>query len=946
MTAKIRLFLLCCLFFPILLLAQRPIPGKITDYGTRPSSVVDTFGRDSLKVSIDKTLNVSKDALDEPVDYEAKDSIIFDNANNLVHLYGNASIKYQTIEVKAAYIVLNVKDNIATAESRKDSTGRLRGIPDFKDKEQTFKAQRMRYNFKNKKGIIYDVQTKQENLYVLGEKTKYVSAKDTTQNDVIYSKNAILTTCSDPHPHFGIRANKMKVIANKMVIVGASNLEIGGVPTPVWLPFGFYPVTKQKQTGLIFPTFARTGIDGLGVQGLGWYFPINQYVDLTVKGDYYANGRFGIDLGANYKKRYQFNGSFSAGFKNLVTSNAPGLKKTYQRPLTLDWRHTQDQAANPNQTFSASVGISTNAAALQRNVQNAVRDVSSNVNRSTVNYSRRFPDKPYSFNSGISINQTVATHAMDISPDLNFSINTLYPLKKFKREGKDDLLNTVFEQFNISPTARASAAINTYDTLLFDKTTLENKLRAGMQYGVSASMPLRAFKFLTISPNASFNQNVNFDITKKEFIKREKIDSVLTTDPFGKAIKTAIFVPNDSIYNKKVWQATPISTFNMGVSANTTVFGTLQFKKGYFRGIRHKMDLGVGFNYSPVLTKASWYDTVEKPRQKVTDVITKQQYSIFEGGLYNSAAGSFDPNNKAKGTKTLSISTTHNIEIKLKGKKDSVAQKKIILRSFGIGLNINLNVDTFKYAPSFSPRFDQTLFGGLVSVNFTPRFSSQVQVLRPGSTTWYDSKEYIWNKEKLFWKIPKPTAFQGGNFIFSSRISVADVKKMIEKYNRPIIQDTSALKLKSNKENIVEGKKGLTQPVKEESANTLNFKNISSLIDNFNLSHSLSFDMSKDTSRNNKLTMGSHTLTLNGSIPLSGSWSINFGSLGYNFKDKKIPYASIGISRNLHCWEISGNWYPTRGAYLFTIKVIDSPFGDFLKYPVQKQNGDAFGGYR
>jgi lipopolysaccharide assembly outer membrane protein LptD (OstA) len=154
------------------------------------------------------------------------------------------------------------------------------------------------------------------------------------------------------------------------------------------------------------------------------------------------------------------------------------------------------------------------------------------------------------------------------------------------------------------------------------------------------------------------------------------------------------------------------------------------------------------------------------------------------------------------------------------------------------------------------------------------------------------------------------------------------------------------LKLKSDKNKITEGKTGLTQPVKEESVKNSNFKNMSSLIDNFNLSHSLNFDLSKDTLRNNKLTMGSHTLTLSGSIPLSGSWNLTFGSLGYNFKDKKIPYASIGISRNLHCWEISGNWYPTRGAYLFTIKVIDSPFGDFLKYPVQKQNGDAYGGYR
>jgi LptD protein len=938
MTAKIRLFLIYCLIFPWTLFAQRPLPESTARRGAAaPTSAVDTLGSDSLKVSIDKTtLNVSKDALDEPVDYEAKDSIIFDNAHNLVHLYGDASVKYQTIEVKAAYIVLDVKDNIATAEAKKDSLGRITGVPDFKDKEQNFKAQKMRYNFKKKKGIVFDVQTKQESLYVLGEKTKYVSAKDTTEHDLIYTKNAILTTCSDPHPHFGIRAQKLKVIANKMVIVGPSNLEIGGVPTPLWLPFGFYPVSKTKQTGFIFPSYyGYRNTLGFGAEGVGWYFPINQHFDLRVTGKYFTQGSWGVSGQLNYNYRYKYNGNFGLTFDNLASESASDFRKrNYQRPVSITWSHTQAQAARPNQSFSANLNIQTNASALQKNVQNTVRDVSSNTNSSGLSYRRSFPDRPYSFSTGINHSQNIRTHAFNLTPSIDFSINTLYPLRKLKRQGKDDALNTILENFNIAPTAYARSSLNTYDTLLFNKKSFENRLSAGLHYGVSASVPFQLFKVLTVSPNVSFNQDVQLSSIKKNYNNTPVKGWVYIYDANGKkqdsTLQTIYLGKIDTI---KTWGMKPVSSFSMGVNANTSVFGTTQFRKGYFRGIRHKMDLSVGFQYSPNLTKSSWTDKVEIPRtpKTINDPIKYQEYSIFEGSVLGAA--NYSPLNK--GTKILGINTTHNLEIKVKGKKDSIARKITLLRSFGIGTSINLNADSLEMS-TFSPSFNQSIFNGLVNLQLRTTFSPYVQ--RPtGGNRWTDSKVYLWDSASIYekgnFRIPKPIEFQGGNFSVSSGLSVADIKGMIEKNKGKTVLDTSKLSLKNKKQDT-----GLFNSDAPKDP----FRNISSLIDNFRISHNLVFDINRNTKDNrDTVYIQTNSITVSGSLPLSNGWSIDFGSLGYDFKVKQLPYSSIGISRDLHCWTLGGTWFPNRGTFLFTLQVRNAPL-DFLKIPVTKQNEYKF----
>ena len=225
----------------------------------------------------DFQVSYSKDSLDAPVDYHAADSMVYDIASQKIHLYGDAVVTYTTINLKAAHIVLDWGTNIVTASGLPDSTGRMAGFPEFQDGDQSFTADSMRYNFQTRKGVVYDVTTSQNDVIVKGNRSKFISAEgtDTTAQDYVYSQGAIFTTCTADEPHYGIRSGRQKVVPNKLVVIGPSNLEIMGIPTPLWLPFGFFPISSGRQTGLIFPSdYEYSDQWGFGLREVGWFFPL------------------------------------------------------------------------------------------------------------------------------------------------------------------------------------------------------------------------------------------------------------------------------------------------------------------------------------------------------------------------------------------------------------------------------------------------------------------------------------------------------------------------------------------------------------------------------------------------------------------------------------------------------------------------------------------------
>lgn len=919
---KIRLFSIVCMFFPLWILAQQPQKSADTTVlplkNSSTTTAIDTLGKDSLSVNIVKNVSISKDALDDPVTYEAQDSIIMDNKNNLVHLYRNAIVRFQTIEVKAGYIVLNIKENLALAEPLKEKSGALVGVPDFKDKDQAFRANKMRYNFKSKKGIIYDVQTQQQNLYVLGEKTKFVSrdaTKDTTDTDIIYSKDAILTTCNDAHPHYGIRANKLKVLANKLVVVGPSNLEIAGVPTPLWLPFGFYPISKNKHTGLLFPKeYGFQPRLGVGVQGLGWYFPLGKHYSLQVRSDYYTRGTWGLYTITDYKYRYRFSGSAQLSYN--VTADpekVSELKTPKTKIFSFRWDHRQDAAARPNQTFSANVNISTNATSIQRNLSYDYANATRNILTSGINFARQFPSKPYSFNAGFTHNQNTSTHQMDLMLTSSFPTQAMFPFRKMKSASLPEGVNDFFDQFSINYKAVAEAKLNTIDSLLLQKDTW-SKVRKGINHSASINAPVKVLKYITLSPNANFEQSLFFDRVKKTYK-----DTIIGTT-------------RGQVDTKIINQLSPVSSFNTGVSFNTTLFGTKQFRRGFIRGFRHKLNISGGFSYAPILLKQSWFDSVQTSRTLSSggnQTISYQYYNIFEGGSNNRLSNTYNPNQKA--SKTLYFNFGNTLEAKIRRRDTTV--KFPILQNFNIPISFNLANDSMKMAHPITMGLVNTFFKGLINVqlgwNVTP-----YERIKNKNGNWVYINKRVRQTQTLTHignlRVPKPFNLDNGNLNVGTNFTIRQLKEIFVK------KDTATSKIAI---------KPSTQNPNDKNFIT-DLPSILSLIENFSVRYNYAINFNRNTfSGRDTVYTSAHQVGIGGSIPLSKNWNFNIGNIGYDFKNKGLPYIDLGISRDLHCWELAGSWQPTRNSFFFTLRVKQSPL-DFLKLPIQKGTQNTFGGFR
>lgn len=925
LNTKIHIFYLIAIFFPLGLTAQRQGSASIPIVSPTSVTTIDTLGKDSLKVDITKNINISKDALDDPVDYEAQDSIVFDNKSNLVHLYRDAVVKFQTIEVKAGYIVLNIKDNLAIAEPIKEKVGGVSGLPSFSERDQTFRAGKMRYNFKSKKGIIYDMQTKQQNLYVVGEKTKFVSkdaTPDTSDTDIIYSKDAILTTCSDPHPHFGIRAQKLKVIAEKVVIVGPSNLEIGGVPTPLWLPFGFYPISKTKQTGLLFPNeYGFQPNQGIGVRGIGWYFPLGQHFSVEARADYYTRGTWGLYTYTNYKYRYKFNGNFTLSFNNIASESAGFLEKNKSRAVSLRWAHNQDAAARPNQQFSASVNLSTNAGTIQRNIAFDARTATQNTMSSSINYARQFPGKPFNFSTSLGHDQNTQTHNMNVSHTASFITQAIFPFKKMQSPSLPDGINNLFDQVSINYDAKSQVRLNTIDSLLLKRSSLE-KIRTGVTHSANLNAPVRVLKYFTVSPSARFDQTLFFDKIQKryndEIVYRRVRDYRQTNTYRDSAIAMGRV---DTI---RAAALTPVNQFSTGVNFNTTVFGTMQFRKGFFRGVRHKLNINGGFNYTPVLSKQDWFDSVRVPVRLPVLANQKkeyQRYSVFEGSIYSVS----DPGRMPRSSKSFNLNFSNTLEAKIKNRRDTVARKIRILDNFNIPISYNFSRDSLKLS-DIPMGINNSFFKGLVDVRLDAIFSPYEKVYV--DNRWRRIDKYTWNNQSLGnagkARIPKPFDLVVSTFNVSTGFTVKQVLDYFQK------KDTSVSKNIGIKPAVQEGR----SPAKTNTPAKL--PSVTTLFDNFRISYNWIGEVNRET-RNGRDTFLTRTNSINisGSIPLSKNWNLNIGNIGYDFGRRDIPYIDIGISRNLHCWELAGSWQPTRNSFFFTLRVKDSPL-DFLKVPIQK----------
>ncbi len=830
-----------------------------------------------------QVISLSGDSLDAPVIYEASDSMIYDIVNEKVYLYGNAKVTYESMTLSAAYVEFNYADNIALAEGMVDSTGQRAGNPVFKDKDNEFEAYKLRYNFKSQKGKVYDVRTQEGDGYLLSESVKFDlrSNINKDENDVVYADGTMYTTCDADHPHFGIKSTKAKIIPNKLIVVGPSNLQIADVPTPLWLPFGFFPIQKGQRSGIIFPRdYEFSPTLGFGLRNIGYYFGISDYFDLTLSGDIYTRGSWGLSLATSYNKRYKSRGNASIRYshRRYDARNTPDF--ALEKDFLVSWNHSQAPQAHPSRTFNASMNFGTGS--FLSNNNNDARSVLTNTMRSNISLNKTFPGKPFSLSTSFQHSQNTRTRLMTINfPVVDFRMNQIFPFQRKIRSGKERW----YEKIGFSYTSKLQNQIQTVDTLLFTAQTLED-----MQYGIEHNLPVsasfRIFKYFNLSPSVTYNEKWYLETIRKDFdptitveidtiynADRTEIDRIETDTTFGKIIENEVF----GFKSQRL--------LTSGLTLSTQIFGTANFKKGKLKAIRHVVKPSINASYTPDYTKGIWnyFDEVQTDtRNTLTDF-----YSFFDEGIYSSP-----PRTQ---TASLGFNIGNTIEAKVRTPKDTLnSEKKItLLNSFNIRGNYNFAADSLKMS-TLSMTGNTRLFK-VVNVNFGTILDPYT-INEEGRTI----NRTVWKENKRLFR------FRSANLILRTRLDPRIIQELFGKG--------------------------------EQTANGGNTNRIQSLNFSYNLRFGQFFENGKDTIR-----ITTNSITLQGTtINLTSKWRIRIGNIGYDFVNKRVTYPDFGFYRDLHCWEMGMDWQPERRTYSFFIRVKPSSL-DFLSVPYRRNRVDPFG---
>ena len=642
--------------------------GKVTAKGILFSNSEAAYSAHSQLLTVDDTLIVpdtarkdtlkpagDADDLRSKVHYTAEDTIRFDVEHDKVYLYKKAEITYENMNLKAGRIDIDWETRTLFARGIPDSLGNMTELPVFTQDNQNFTAHTMRYNFDTKKGKITYVKTKEGEGYIHGETVKRDSTND------FYIRNGKYTTCDLDTPHFYIASNKLRIINQKKIVTGPAYLVIENVPTPLVIPFGFFPNKKGRSSGIIFPAYGESASRGFFLQRLGYYFGFSDNVVAAVTGDIYTLGSYLVNVSSDYAVRYHFRGNLRMNYSVTKTSEKELGDYSVRKDFLVNWFHAQDAKAHPGSQFGASVQFGTGN--FYRNNLSSPQNYLGNTYRSSISYSKSWAGTPFSLSSALSHSQNTLTREIEVSaPDVSFNVARINPFKRKNGIGEDKW----YEKIGASYSMHALNSISTYDSLLFKKESID-KLNTGIMHTLPVSTSFKMFKFFSLSPSANYTERWYFRTIEKHY------DAEL-----GKAV-------NDT--NR---QFSAARNYSVSASLSTRVYGMFLFQKSPIAALRHVLTPSVGFTYTPDFSEAryGYYKNV------VTDSLGHQQvYSIYEGQIFGGPG-------RGK-TGTVSFALDNNLEMKVRTQTDTgMTLKKIkLLESLSFASGYNLAADSLNWQP-------------------------------------------------------------------------------------------------------------------------------------------------------------------------------------------------------------------------------------------------------
>ncbi len=831
-------------------------PKKITvTIPEKDEQLLDTLALEALEIpqqpidsSKTDTIKKKKSVLEGIVKRKAVDYESIDQKKKLITLYNQAELYYLDIVLKSGIIVMDYAKNEVYAGRIKDSAGVYSQRPVFTQGSNVIEPDSIRFNFKTKKVLIWNSRSAQSGLNFIAEKAK-------KENDSVYFMNNVkFTTAEDiDDPEYYFLARKAKFVPGKKVVVGVTNMYIADVPTPLGLPFAFFPMTEKSQSGVILPTFTDTRRQGYSLQNGGYYFALSDYYDLTFLGDYYTNGSYAMRFETSYANIYRYRGNLNIRFENQITSERGFPDYAKSNIYNIQWSHSKDSKSNPNSRFSASVNLGSSTY-----FQNSLNQVNvgsrlNNTLSSSVSYSHTFNTVPV-VNMSLTATHSQNTQTQEINmtlPTLQMSVDRVFLFAKAD-EPKRGFIKNINLQYNL----RGENQIRTTDSLFF-KSEMFRDARVGMQHSIPLTTNFKVFKFFSVSTGMNYNEVWYLRTIRRNFDENQ-----------GRVI--------DSEVNK----FDAFRTYSFASSVGTTIYGTFPFSEtSKIQAIRHVMRPSVSHSYTPSFEQ--YYDTYAMDASGAM----RQDYTRFEGGIFGAPGRNYSNNIG------LSLSNTFEAKVTSKDSTATEPRKVMLLNNLNFSTSYNIAADSLPWSP-VRVSGGTLLFKDKMNINFGATLDPYA-INNAGRRI---ERYNIDNGGSLF-------RMTSANVTINYSLSSAGDKKEVENKNEQGARN-------GGREddlfgtNVDFGQRRESQFDEEDKnkAPSAFFK--SELPWDLTFAYSLTYGNDR---RENQVI--GNSVMISGNVDLSPKWKVGV-STGYDFVQNGVTFTQLRFERDLLSWRMDFNWTP------------------------------------
>ena len=791
-------------------------------------------------------------SLNAVISGKATDSLFYDLRNNKVYLYEKGEVSYDDMSLKADFMNIDLDNKEIYAFGKSDTVNNEVVVtrPTFTQGESTLNMDTIKYNIETQRAKIKSIATQQGDGWLVGQAVKKMEDNTINIGDGMY------TTCDRteaPHFYYWMSKAKVKTGKNGKVIMGPGHLVIEDVHIPfLGLPEGFFPLSSGPKSGILMPSYGEEARRGFFMRDLGYYFTLNQYMDLTLTGGFYTLGSWEAQASSRYIKRYKYSGNFNLDYSSIRTGDKGDPDFIKENTYRLQWTHSQDPKANPGSTFSASVNLSSSG--YSRYSATTLNDMLATQTNSSISYSKNWAGTPFSLSMNMAVSQNSKTQAISATlPNVSFNVSKFFPLKRKVKMGQDRW----YEKISMSLSSKMTNSISTKEGEMFTRETF-NSMRNGIQHSIPVQASFTLFNHLNITPNANYTERWYFKKVERQW--NPETNKVETLDPEYGFYR---------LYN-----------YNAGVSMSTTIYGMWQVKEKYkdfkLQAIRHTINPQVSFSYTPNFgnQKYGYFQTIQSDSTGRTTT-----YSPYSENAFGTPSSGENM--------SMSFSLSQSLEVKVKSQRDTTGVKKVkVIDDLSLGGSYNFLADSMKLSTisislrsSLSKKFGINLRATLDPYEVTP-----------------EGKRY----DKLTWRRGNlgrimNTGWSFG-YTFKSRDSgtpaINDINSIPPEYMNPFFDPYGQLDPTLRRRYMAQTYYDFSMPW------NLGF--------NYSVNYSLSYVNNGTTGVKRNVTQ---TLGFNGSITFSQKMGATLSG-GYDISSGKLTATSISISRDLHCWQMSFSWIP------------------------------------